>query len=41
MVSIRVLDEETLMLRMPRSESLIWKQSENLNDVILPIYSGK
>lgn len=40
MVSIRVLDEETFALRLPHAESFIWKQSENLNDVILPIYSG-
>lgn len=40
MVSIRILDEETFALRLPHAESLIWKQSENVNDVILPIYSG-
>ncbi|KAL3997320.1 Ankyrin repeats (3 copies) family protein [Acanthocheilonema viteae] len=41
MVSIRVLDEETFVLRLPHAESLIWRQSENLNDTILPIYSGR
>ncbi|KAM3721741.1 E3 ubiquitin-protein ligase [Dirofilaria immitis] len=41
MVSIRVLDKETFALRLPHAESFIWKQSENLNDIILPIYSGR
>ncbi|CAG9540964.1 unnamed protein product [Cercopithifilaria johnstoni] len=41
MVSIRILDEETFALRLPHAESFIWKQSENVNDVILPIYSGR
>ncbi|VBB31376.1 unnamed protein product [Acanthocheilonema viteae] len=41
MVSIRVLDEETFVLRLPHAESLIWRQSENLNDTILPIYSAE
>uniref|UniRef100_A0A0R3S676 REPA_OB_2 domain-containing protein n=1 Tax=Elaeophora elaphi TaxID=1147741 RepID=A0A0R3S676_9BILA len=41
MVSIRILDEQTFALRLPHAESLIWKQSENVNDVILPIYSGR
>ncbi|VDK84921.1 unnamed protein product [Litomosoides sigmodontis] len=41
MVSIRILDEETFALRLPHAESLIWKQSENANDVLLPIYSGR
>ncbi|VDK75288.1 unnamed protein product, partial [Onchocerca ochengi] len=41
MVSIRVLDDETFVLRLPHAESFIWKQSENINDIILPIYSGR
>ncbi|VIO95830.1 Uncharacterized protein BM_BM6599 [Brugia malayi] len=41
MVSIRILDNETFALRLPHAESFIWKKSENLNDVILPIYSGR
>ncbi|VDO52478.1 unnamed protein product [Onchocerca flexuosa] len=40
MVSIRVLDDETFVLRLPHAESFVWKQSENMNDIILPIYSG-
>uniref|UniRef100_A0A915Q1H8 RING-type domain-containing protein n=1 Tax=Setaria digitata TaxID=48799 RepID=A0A915Q1H8_9BILA len=41
MVSVRILDDETYALRLPHAESFIWKQSENPNDVILPIYSGR
>ncbi|VDN20120.1 unnamed protein product, partial [Gongylonema pulchrum] len=41
MVSIRTqVDEGTFILRLPRAEPINWKQSDNPNDVILPIYSG-
>uniref|UniRef100_A0A183UT77 RING-type domain-containing protein n=1 Tax=Toxocara canis TaxID=6265 RepID=A0A183UT77_TOXCA len=43
MVSVRVVNasDGTLSLRMPHSSAFIWRQSDNLNDVILPVYTGR
>uniref|UniRef100_A0A914RIQ5 Anaphase-promoting complex subunit 1 n=1 Tax=Parascaris equorum TaxID=6256 RepID=A0A914RIQ5_PAREQ len=42
MVSVRVIDPSNgmLSLRMPHSTAFIWRQSDNPNDVILPVYTG-
>uniref|UniRef100_A0A9J2PRP9 RING-type domain-containing protein n=1 Tax=Ascaris lumbricoides TaxID=6252 RepID=A0A9J2PRP9_ASCLU len=43
MVSVRVVDpsDGMLSLRMPHSTAFIWRQSDNPNDVILPVYTGR
>uniref|UniRef100_A0A915CDP8 RING-type domain-containing protein n=1 Tax=Parascaris univalens TaxID=6257 RepID=A0A915CDP8_PARUN len=43
MVSVRVIDPSNgmLSLRMPHSTAFIWRQSDNPNDVILPVYTGR